>query len=262
MGGEWMSRKFATAWPLAYVLCFIVTIAGTQAYAQAAPSSQTPGAQAQQPTSGQEPSEEESSSQRRKQRSHEYQKWTFNVGIGAGLPSGTTKTFVKGGDVLGNVGVARNANRYLGLRADFFFVNLPLRDSALRLAQASGANDHVYGITLDPIINIPVTKKYSGYFVIGPAFYHRSGKLDSSAAVPGSPCNPFWTWWGRCNVASIPLNGNFLTSSQNEFGLNFGGGVARKVRGNVEVFGEFRYLHGKHNNISTDVRPVTIGVRW
>jgi len=38
--------------------------------------------------------------------------------------------------------------------------------------------------------------------------------------------------------------------------------VARKIRGNVEIYGEFRYLHGKHNNITTDVRPITIGVRW
>ena len=40
---------------------------------------------------------------------------------------------------MGTVGVARNANKYLGLRADFIYANLPLRDSTLQLAQATGA---------------------------------------------------------------------------------------------------------------------------
>ena len=169
---------------------------------------------------------------------------------------------MKGGDVLGTAGVARNANKYLGLRADFFWVDLPLRDSALRLASAPRASDGVYGLTLDPIINVPATKKYTGYVLIGPAFYHRAGKLDSSTAVPGSACNPFWTWWGACNNSSIPLGGDFLKSNQSEFGYNFGGGITRKVRGNLEIYAEGRYLHGNHNNITTDVRPVTIGLRW
>jgi opacity protein-like surface antigen len=115
---------------------------------------------------------------------------------------------------------------------------------------------------LDPIINIPVTKRYGGYVLIGPSYYHRSGKLDSSTAIPGSACNGFWDWWGACSAASLPLNGKFLSASQNEFGYNFGGGLTRRIRPNVELYAEFRYLHGKHSNITTDLRPITIGVRW
>jgi len=267
-----MSRKFAVV-PVFWVACMATLTAATghaqqapagQSLANQPPASQTPATQtpATQQPSGQENPEEESSS-RRRARPHDYRNWTYDVGAGGSLPNGTTKTFVKGGGLLGTAGVARNANKYLGLRADFFWINLPLRDSALLQASAPGAHNAVYGLTLDPIINIPVTKKYSGYFLVGPAFYHRSGKLDSSTTVPGSACNAFWIWWGVCsNNISLPLSGRFLNSSQNEFGFNFGGGVARKIRGNVEIYGEFRYLHGKHNNITTDVRPITIGVRW
>lgn len=262
-----MSRKFAVV-PVLAVACLMVQLAATsyaqQAPAGSPPASQTPATQApapQQPGSAQEPADEESTS-RRKIRVHDYRDWDFNVGAGAGQPSGTTKNFVRSWDYLGTAGVARNANKYLGLRADFFWVNLRLTNAALEQAQAPSASNNLYAITLDPIINIPVTKKYSGYVLIGPDFLHRSGKLDSSSTVPGSSCNGFWTWWGACTINSIPLNGHFLNSSQNEFGFNFGGGVARKVRGNVEVYAEFRYLHGKHNNISTDVRPISIGIRW
>ena len=115
---------------------------------------------------------------------------------------------------------------------------------------------------LDPIINIPASKNWGGYLVFGPSFVHRSGKLDSSTAIPGSACNGFFTWWGHCFAGALPINGNFLHSSQNEFGYNFGGGITRKIRPNMDLYAEFRYLHGKHNNITTDLRPITIGIRW
>jgi opacity protein-like surface antigen len=241
-----MIRRFVTV-----VLCML--LAAAAAYSQQTPDSQ-------QPSAGQENPEAESTS--RKVRPHNYQKWTFNVGGGANLTNGTTRIFVKGGGAVAAAGVARNANQYLGLRLDFLWADLPLRASALQSAQAPSGTNHVYGVMLDPIVNIPVTKKYSGYFVIGPGFYHRSGKLDSSTFVPGSACNAFYTWWGSCVNGSVPLSGKFLNESQNEFGINFGGGVARKIGTRLELYGEVRYLHGKHNNITTDFRPITIGLRW
>jgi opacity protein-like surface antigen len=237
---------------------------GDQPQSQQQPENQQP--EAQQPSSQDSSSSQEASpeeiARKRKAQSHNYQNWTFNVGGGANLPSGTTQQFVRGGGGVGAAGVARNANKYLGLRLDFQFNNLPLKTSALQTAQAPSATSQVYALMLDPIINIPVTKVWTGYIVVGPGFYHRSGKLDSSTAIPGSACNPFFTWWGRCFAGSLPINGHFLNASQNEFGYNFGGGVARKVRSNIEVYAEFRYMHGKHNGLTTDTRPITIGVRW
>ena len=115
----------------------------------------------------------------------DYKNWTFNVGGGASLTSGTTTKFVRSGGGIAAAGVARNYSKYFGLRLDFQLDNLPLRTSALQLAQAPGATSHVYSFTLDPIINIPVTKTWGGYFVVGPRYFHRSGKLDSSTAIPG-----------------------------------------------------------------------------
>jgi len=265
-----MIGKFATA--AALTLLVLVIVGGTQGLAQTTPSgqappppdpaAQTPSAQtpAQQPASGQEPAEEESTSRRKKV--HDYKNWTYNVGAGANLDSGTTKTFVRGGGVVGTAGVARNANKYLGLRADFIFANLPLRDSTLELAQASGATSYFLGVTLDPVLNFSVTSKYGGYVLFGPAFFHRSGSLDSDTTVPGSPCNSFWTWWGTCFNSSLPLSGKFVDTSQNQFGYNFGGGVTRKMPSGVELYAEYRFTHGSHNGITTDVRPITIGVRW
>jgi len=266
-----MIGKFATA--SALTLLALTVLWGAPGFAQTAPAGQTPAAPAattpvpqaqapaQQPSTGQEPAEEESSS-RRKARPHDYKNWSYNVGFGANVNSGTTKTFVRGGGLVGTAGVARNANKYLGLRADFIFANLPLRDSTLQTAQAGSATSYVLGLTLDPVINVPVTSKYGGYVLFGPAFYHRAGSLSSDTTVPGSVCASFWVWWGTCSNSSLPLSGRFLDASQNQFGYNFGGGVTRKMPSGVEIYAEYRFAHGSHNGITTDFRPITIGVRW
>jgi len=268
-----MIGKFATV--SALTLMFVAILLAGQAFAQATPAEPTPAAPPQSPTpaaqpptttdqqpaSGQESTAEVSSS-RRRPRPHDYKNWNFNVGAGANVDSGDTKTYVRGGGVVATVGAAGNANKYLGLRADFIYANLPLRDSTLRLAQATGATTYVLAVTLDPIINIPVTKLYSGYVLFGPGFYHRSGSLDSDTTVPGSACNGFWKWWGACSNFSVPLNGSFTDSSQNEFGYNFGGGITRKMPSGVEIYAEYRFTHGTHSGITTDFRPITVGVRW
>jgi opacity protein-like surface antigen len=241
-------------------------------FAQATPDAQTPppapatppAAQqppAEQPIAGQEPTDVDTAP-RRRVKPRDFKSWTWNVGAGGNLDSGTTRTYVRGGGVVATAGVARNGNKYLGLRGDFFYANLPLRDSALQLAQASGANNYLLSVTLDPVFNIPASKLWGGYVLFGPGFYHRSGSLDSSTAVPGSTCNGFWEWWGACANVSIPLNGSFVNSSQNEFGYNVGAGITRKVPSGVEIYAEYRLMHGSHNGITTDVRPITIGVRW
>jgi opacity protein-like surface antigen len=264
-----MIGKFASA----SVLLFTILL-GAQAFAQTTPPEQPPAAPpattqapaTQQapgtPTAAdQEPAEETTSSSRHK-KIHDYKNWSYNVGAGANLDSGTTKTYVRGGGFVATAGVARNANKYFGLRGDFIFADLPLRDSSLRLAQATGASSYFFGVTVDPVINIPVTKLWGGYVLFGPGFYHRSGSLDSSAAVPGSSCNGFFTWWGACPNVSIPLSGSFVNSSQNDFGYNFGGGITRKVPSGVEIYAEYRFTHGTNSGITTDVRPITVGFRW
>lgn len=265
-----MIRKFAAlpgsrlvpALILATILAAAPTSRAQQSPQAQQPQTQQPPAQPtpdnQQPSSSQETSEEIG----RKPKPHDYRNWNFNVGGGASLTNGSTKTFVRGGGGVADVGVARNYSKYFGFRADFQFDNLPLRSSALQLAQAPGATSHVYTLMVDPIINVPVTKQWGGYVLIGPSYFHRSGKLDSSTALHGAGCNPFFDWWGVCLAGSLPINGSFLKESINQFGYNLGGGVTRKITPRIELYGEFRYMHGTHSGITTDLRPITLGLRW
>ena len=267
-----MIRKFATVPGSRVTLALVLTtiLAGaTTLHAQtpaSPPAAQTPTTQqpAAQPPSNpaaQEATPEEINALH-KVKVKGYKNWTFNAGGGANATNGNTKNFVRSGGGGLAAGVARNYSKYFGLRLDFQWDNLPLRDSALFEAQAPGGTSHVYSFSLDPIINIPATPNWGGYILGGPSYFHRTGQLDSSTAIPGSACNPFFGWWGTCSSVSLPLNGNFLSSSQYEFGENFGGGLTHKITDRFEMYAEFRYLHGKHSSITTDLRPITIGVRW
>jgi hypothetical protein len=270
-----MTGKFATASALKLLVLTIVLVG--QGFAQAPPAGQSPAAAtpapqqpdaqppaAQQPAttptpSDQEPAEEGSL---RKKKPKDFKNWNYNVGFGSNLNSGTTETFVRGGGGVATAGVARNANKYLGLRADFIFADLPLRNSSLQLAQAATASSYFFALTLDPVINIPVTKVWGGYILFGPGFYHRMGTLNDSTAVPGSSCNSFFNWWTACGNTSIPLSGSFVTSSQNQFGYDIGGGITRKMPSGAQVYLEYRLAHGSANGTTTDVHPITLGVRW
>jgi len=239
-----------TTWVLVFVLAVTVAVR-----AQDAPIPSPPPA-----TSA--PSQEASDADiagKPKAKVRDYEKWQVNVGGGASLPGGTTHTYVRGGGGVASVGVARNANKYIGLKAEFWWENLPLRSSALELAQASSATSGVYVVTLGPVFNIPVTSKYSGYFVAGPSFDHRYGTLNSSTIPPGSACGGFFSWWTYCPIS---LPSDFAKTSQNQLGVNLGGGIARKIGKKAELYIDWRYQHASHNKVPTDNKPITIGVRW
>lgn len=266
----------------ALAIMVLMSFSDLRLIAQTTPADQTPATQqpagaTQQPAgttqpataqtsagqqqSSQEPSDEDLIPGRRR-RPKDYKNWVFNVGAGANLDTGTTKDFVRGGGFVGTAGVARNASRYLGLRADFLYADLPLKDSALELAQATGASSYLYSLTVNPIINIPVTPDWGGYIIFGGGYYHRGGTLNDDTTVPGSFCSGFWRWWGNCNAASVPVSGDFTHASLNQFGYDFGAGITRKTPSGVEVYAEYRIMHGTSNSITTDFRPITIGVRW
>jgi hypothetical protein len=290
-----MIRKFAAVpgFRVVTVFIFFATIlVGARPVCAQQPADQQPSTQqqpaqssAQQPTADQPPAAQQPSSQQptaqqpgnpqsseqeaapeestqRPPKPKGYKNWTFNVGGGASLTTGTTKGIARSGGGVATAGAARNFNKYFGFRADFEWDDLPLRNTALELAQAPGATSHLYTLMVNPIINVPVTKEWGGYLIFGPAYYHRSGQLDSSTALPGSSCNPFFSWWGRCYNSILPLNGNFLSESVNQFGEDFGGGVTHVIRPNIEIYVEFRLLHGSHNGNTTDLRPITLGLRW
>jgi len=119
--------KFASVTATARVLVLLVLtslvltiLLGAQGFAQTTPADQTPATPpatpapaaqqpapptpaAQKPDSSQEPADEETTARRK--RVHDYKNWSYNVGAGASLNSGTTRTWVRQGGFVGAAGV-------------------------------------------------------------------------------------------------------------------------------------------------------------
>src|SRR5271163_4703911 len=135
--------RSAVSWCVV-ALCLIMLCLLTTRVAQAQQSQQAPEAPkpATAPADTQENPEVETPIRKVKPRN--YSTWLFNAGGGANLPSGTTEQFVRGGGPAADVGAARNFSKYFGFRMDLSWTDLPLRTSALQLAQAPSGNNHVY----------------------------------------------------------------------------------------------------------------------
>src|SRR5215472_369574 len=150
-----MIRKFVRISGFVVQSCLLAALAGVSPiHAQDAPAQQpsTPQTQQQpaQPAgqAGNQEAPPEETGPIRKKKPKGFNNWSFNAGGGASLTNGNTEHFVRGGGGVAAFGVARNAGRYVGLRLDFQFDNLPLRSSALQAAQAPGATDHAYTLML------------------------------------------------------------------------------------------------------------------
>ena len=179
------------------------------------------------------------------------------------LTNGTTKTFVRGGGGIAAAGVARNYSKYFGIRLDFQFDNLPLRTSALQAAQATGATNHVYSFTLDPIINIPVTSNWGGYIVVRPGVITIApANLILPPPFLGRPAILFSCGGDTATTAACPSTASFCNESQNEFGYNFGGGDHPQDPAEHRFLRRVPIPARQAQRHHTDLRPITVGIRW
>ena len=58
------------------------------------------------------------------------------------------------------------------------------------------------------------------------------------------------------------LEDGHLVEVTAELGEEVGAGVTRKITSSMEIYAEIRDFHGSHGGVTTDLRPITIGVRW
>lgn len=188
----------------------------------------------------------------------DYSKFLFNVGGGIGFPLGDLGSFVNNG---GNfvIGGGYNFTKYLGVDTEFMWHDLPINSSTKALLQTPGASARQYAWTFNPIFHFPINEKFGAYAIGGIGWYHRSGETTTPGV--GVICDPYWSWWFGCTIGSV----NIVTGSHsaNAFGENIGGGVTYRLgETHAKIYAEFRYHHAAYNNVSTNLIPLTFGLRW
>jgi hypothetical protein len=188
----------------------------------------------------------------------DYSKWLFNVGGGIGFPQGNLSSFVNDG---GNfvIGGGINFKPYLGVDTEFMWHDLPINSTTKQFLQTPGASARQYAWTFNPIVHIPIRQKFGAYVIGGIGWYHRSGETTTPGV--GVICDPYWSWWYGCAIGSVAI----VTGSRsaNAFGENIGGGLTYRLgESHAKLYAEVRYHHASYNKVSTNLLPLTFGIRW
>jgi len=188
----------------------------------------------------------------------DYSKFNFVIGGGPGFPLGDMSSFADtGGHFL--VGGGFNFNKIFGLDTEFMWHDLPINSATRQLLQTPGATARQYSVTVNPIVHLPFASKLGAYVIGGIGWYHRSGETTTPGT--GVVCDPYWSWWYGCAIGSV----DFVTGSRSAdaFGGNIGGGLTFRLgESHAKIFTEVRYHHAGYDRVSTNLLPLSFGIRW
>ncbi|HMK30060.1 MAG TPA: outer membrane beta-barrel protein [Terriglobales bacterium] len=181
-------------------------------------------------------------------------RWTIHLSLGVANPMGSVSDFAKQGGVM-TVGAGRRFGK-LDVVGEFLFNQFGMNDSMLHLLQVSGGDGNVYGYTANARYTLVTRGKWGGYVMGGGGLYRRALSVSQpSSAVITDP---------RAAPILSPAGQVLNDVADNAAGFNAGGGVTRRLGGeeSLRAYVEARYHYASTPKGTTELLPVTIGVRW
>ena len=171
---------------------------------------------------------------------------TINIGAGVLMPlSGLNDAFNTGWD--GGLGATFNVSPTFGLQAEYMYNWMPGPEKTILVSPDPGginassqlieSNHNMHTVTFNAIYSSPPTAKVGGYGLGGLGYYHRTVQLTSPAVGYATVCDPYWYW---CYPTAVSVDNILVDRSQNNIGINFGGGVTFGSE-SVKFYTEFRY---------------------
>jgi opacity protein-like surface antigen len=190
-----------------------------------------------------------------------YSKYIFNAGAGPGFNQSRTSDFADTSfHFVGGGGF--NFSQSIGTSIEYQYYRLSIKDNIAQQASLEDPSGHLDSLSLNGILRVP---NHLGIYGIGGiGWYRRTVHSGQATNVPaGTPCPDIWAWWdipcsGGVTQSATVLNDN----SDDAFGVNMGAGVNFRISGRLKGYTEIRYHHAYHHQISTQVTPLTFGIRW
>ena len=199
-------------------------------------------------------------------------KLAFEFGGGFDMPVSGTKNFSNNGYGI-NVGGGLHFSRALSLLLEYQFLNNGLPSALAAEAGVNGGNIHVWGFSVDPMVDLMPHHNTSAYVTGGVGFYRKVTNFQVPQGV--TICTYFYCGTGYQNQTV----GSF---SSNQAGWNIGGGVSHRFAGmygdgKMAIYAEARYLdvlspaidHQSANGLAptsigadTKLIPITFGLRF
>jgi len=180
----------------------------------------------------------------------------------------------------GTIGVQYNFSPTVSFLADYTYAHMngPEKNITVFPNPNGGAgssaliqsNHQMHVGTFDIVYNPPHSGAVGGYVLGGVGVYHRLVQLTTPATGYTTVCDPYWY---VCYPTLVPVNVIIGDRSENDFGINFGGGVTFGTEGKFYVETRYHYVWGKtltppagvtlsSTNSNAAYFPITLGVRW
>jgi hypothetical protein len=161
----------------------------------------------------------------------------FEFGGGFNVPTSDTSSYIDTGYQF-NVGGGLHLTHGISLLVEYLFVRDGLPSNIAQQAGVDGGNVHVWGLSVDPVIDLMPHHNTGVYVTGGGGFYRKV--TNFTVQTPTQFCTYFY-----CGIGYVPQNvGSF---SSNSGGFNIGGGVSHRFAGmygdgKMAIFAEARYL--------------------
>ena len=181
-------------------------------------------------------------------------KWNFNVGGGYTPVAGSTSNRLDGGGNF-SVGAGYNFSPTLGVVGEFGYDLLGVNSATLTSLGVPNGTAHVWSLTVNPIVRVPLGHRLGAYFIGGGGLYQR--RLEFTSPTTDTVFNPVF------GVVSVPADQVVGSSTSTAGGLNGGGGFTFSLgESGAKLYVESRYNHAFTRGPGTSYVPVTIGIRW
>jgi hypothetical protein len=196
--------------------------------------------------------------------------YALEFGGGFNAPAGDKADITWGGQF--TVGGGYNFSKRFALLAEYQFIDDKLPGAIIAEAGATGGHDHIWSLTLDPVVSLFPKSANDVYITGGGGFYRKVTSFTDPEEE--EYCSYYYCGVGTVNA----VVGHF---SSNQGGFNIGGGYQRRMGGmyldsKMKLFVEARYLDvfspavtTQPNGLGTttvaaDTKliPITVGVRW
>jgi len=145
----------------------------------------------------------------------------------------------------------------VALMAEYEFDRNKIPAPILEQVGEPGGNVHTWSLTLDPVWNYKTSGRWGGYLTGGGGFYRQLTSFTEPAIAQGIYCNYFYCYPYYYNTTVVVSH-----YSSNQGGLNIGTGFTFGHFDHARLFTEARYEWLDTPGRSTQIIPVTFGLRW
>ena len=154
-------------------------------------------------------------------------------------------------------GLGWNFSPRLAVLGEYEFDRNKIPAHILQQVGEPGGNVHTWSLTLDPVFYYKTSGKWGGYVTGGGGFYRKLTAFTQPVQAIGTYCDYFY-----CYPYYYTSNVVVSHYSSNQGGLNIGTGLTFGQLSRAKFFAEARYEWLNTPGRSTQIIPVTFGLRW